>query len=311
MKIMGLDFGTKTVGVAISDESELIAQPYDTIVRARITKLRQTHAAIERIISELGVGKVVIGLPMNMNGTEGERAEATRDFAANVARRTGLPVELWDERLTTVEADRILEETGVAISARKEHIDKMAAAIILQNYLDCQKNGVENPQKVTEAAEEIAEKIAAETAAEEASEEPATQAEEAPVLIDYPAETGIRTLAEAEAEAEEEERIRAAREAKALAAAHAAEAAREAEEEAAEEDAAETTDAVAAASEETEATDAVEAVSEESVAEVSEETAEETDNSYTDEYYMDDIDAADPDAIKKAVLYIGSRPVEV
>ncbi len=136
MKIMGLDYGTKTVGVAVSDESGLIAQPVCTVTRERANKLRQTCAQIESICKEQGVEKIVVGLPKNMNGTEGERAEDARAFAEMIERRTGLPVVLLDERLTTVEADRILEETGVAKSARKQHIDKMAAAIILQTYLD-------------------------------------------------------------------------------------------------------------------------------------------------------------------------------
>ena len=86
------------------------------------------------------VENIVLGFPKNMNNTEGERAEATKAFMSDLERRTGLPVVLVDERLTTMEADRILEATGVARSARKEHIDKMAAAIILQNYLDMEAN---------------------------------------------------------------------------------------------------------------------------------------------------------------------------
>ncbi len=140
LRIIGLDYGTKTVGVAISDESLIIAQPLVTIERKHASKLRQTYAQIEAIINEQNVGLIVLGLPKNMNNTEGERVEATRQFKENLERRTGLEVVFVDERLTTVEADRILEETGIAKSARKEHIDKMAAAIILQCYLDTRKN---------------------------------------------------------------------------------------------------------------------------------------------------------------------------
>lgn len=139
MRVIGLDFGTKTVGVALSDETHIIAQPLVTIERKHATKLRQTYAQIERIIDEQDVGIIVLGFPKNMNNTEGERAEATKRFMDDLERRTGLPVILVDERLTTVEADRILDEVGVAASARKAHIDKMAAAIILQNYLDREK----------------------------------------------------------------------------------------------------------------------------------------------------------------------------
>ena len=136
MRIIGLDYGTKTVGVALSDEAQIIAQPYLTIERKHANKLRQTYARIEEIIEEQDVQKIILGLPKNMNNTEGERAACTREFMEGLTRRTGLPVVLVDERLTTVEADRILEETGIAKSSRKEHIDKMAAAIILQSYLD-------------------------------------------------------------------------------------------------------------------------------------------------------------------------------
>lgn len=140
MRTLGLDYGTKTVGVAISDEAQIIAQPLVTIERKHANKLRQTYAQIESIIEEQDVGRIVLGHPKNMNNTEGERAEATKEFMEALERRTGLPVILMDERLTTVEADRILDETGVAKSARKEHIDKMAAAIILQSYLDKEHN---------------------------------------------------------------------------------------------------------------------------------------------------------------------------
>ena len=138
MRILGLDYGTKTVGVALSDETELIAQPYETIERKHATKLRQTFARIEEIIVKENVGKIVLGYPKNMNNTEGERAEATKLFQYDLERRTGLSVVLMDERLSTVSANRILEETGVALSARKTYIDKMAAAYILQGYLDAQ-----------------------------------------------------------------------------------------------------------------------------------------------------------------------------
>lgn len=140
MRIIGLDYGTKTVGVAISDENAVIAQPLITIERKHTGKLRQTYARIEALIDEYNAELIVLGLPKNMNNTEGERAEDTRCFMENLERRTGLPVVLVDERLTTVEANRILSATGVACSSRKEHIDKMAAAIILQSYLDRKQN---------------------------------------------------------------------------------------------------------------------------------------------------------------------------
>ncbi|MBQ2053680.1 MAG: Holliday junction resolvase RuvX [Eubacterium sp.] len=139
MRVMGLDYGDKTVGVAISDELLITAQPIETVERERTNKLRKTYQRIEALIAEYEVEKIVLGRPLNMNGTEGDRVELTEAFAEELSRRTGLEIIWMDERLTTVEANRILEETGVAHSARKEHIDKMAAAIILQTYLDTQK----------------------------------------------------------------------------------------------------------------------------------------------------------------------------
>lgn len=141
MRYMGLDYGDKTVGVAVSDEMGITAQPYITITRERRNKLRQTCKQIEDIIREKNIEIIVVGKPLNMNGSEGERIEETREFIEMVRRRTGLTVEELDERLTTVEADRILDATGVAKENRKEYIDKMAAAIILQTYLDMKKNG--------------------------------------------------------------------------------------------------------------------------------------------------------------------------
>ncbi len=138
MRIMGLDYGDKTVGVAISDELLITAQPIETIERERSNKLRKTYQRIEALITEYGVEKIVIGKPLKQDGTEGARVEMTRAFEEELARRTGLEIIEVDERYTTSEADRILEETGVAHSARKKYIDKMAAAIILQNYLDMQ-----------------------------------------------------------------------------------------------------------------------------------------------------------------------------
>ena len=140
MRIMGLDYGDKTVGVAISDELLITAQPLLTIERERWNKLRKTYQQLEKIIEVNKVEKIVLGRPLNMNATEGERVERTNAFAEELSRRSGLEIIWIDERLTTAQADRILKETGVAISGRKEYIDKMAAAIILQTYLDTQSN---------------------------------------------------------------------------------------------------------------------------------------------------------------------------
>jgi len=138
MRIIGLDYGTKTVGVAVSDALMITAQPLETIERKSANKLRQTLARIESIIEEYQAERIVLGYPKNMNNTIGERAEATEQFKEDLERRTGLEVILWDERLSTVEAERILMDTGVRRENRKQYVDKMAAAVILQNYLDSQ-----------------------------------------------------------------------------------------------------------------------------------------------------------------------------
>nr|WP_317282411.1 Holliday junction resolvase RuvX [uncultured Sellimonas sp.] len=136
MRIMGLDFGAKTVGVAISDPLGLTAQGIETITRKQENKLRQTLARIEELIKEYEVEKIVLGFPKHMNNDIGERAEKTMEFKEMLERRTDLAVELWDERLTTVSAERILIESQVRRENRKQYIDKIAAVFILQGYLD-------------------------------------------------------------------------------------------------------------------------------------------------------------------------------
>ena len=136
MRVLGLDYGTVTVGVAVSDRLGITAQELTTIVRKQPNKLRRTYAQIEELIKEYEIGTIVLGLPKNMNNTEGERVRDTKEFKEALERRTGLPVVLWDERLTTVESERILKECKVRRENRKAVIDQIAAAIILQNYLD-------------------------------------------------------------------------------------------------------------------------------------------------------------------------------
>ena len=136
MRIMGLDFGSKTVGVAVSDPLGITAQGLEIIQRKEENKLRRTYARIEELIVEYQVEEIVLGLPKNMNATEGERAELTREFKDGLERRTGLPVTLWDERLTTVAADRAMMEAGIRRERRKDYVDMIAASLILQGYLD-------------------------------------------------------------------------------------------------------------------------------------------------------------------------------
>ncbi|MDE6687662.1 MAG: Holliday junction resolvase RuvX [Lachnospiraceae bacterium] len=140
MRIMGLDYGSKTVGVAISDQLLLTAQGKEIIRRERQNKLRQTLARIEALIVENDVEKVVLGCPKNMDGSEGDRVEKTKEFQEMIERRTGLEVILWDERLTTVAADRYMMEAGIRRENRKQYVDEIAAVFILQGYLDYLRN---------------------------------------------------------------------------------------------------------------------------------------------------------------------------
>ena len=135
MRIMALDFGSKTVGVAVSEPLLLTAQGVEIIRRKEENKLRQTLARIEELIVEYGVTHIVLGLPLNMDDTKGERAELSLRFKESLERRTGLGVTMWDERLTTVEADDIMNEAGIKGKDRKEYVDMIAAQIILEDYM--------------------------------------------------------------------------------------------------------------------------------------------------------------------------------
>ena len=143
MRIMGLDYGSKTVGVAISDSLGITAQGIETIERKEENKLRQTLARIEALVKEYEVEKIVLGFPKNMNNTIGERAERSLELKEKLERRIGVPVIMWDERLTTVEAERTLIESKVRRENRKKYVDKIAAVFILQGYLDSLQFGQE------------------------------------------------------------------------------------------------------------------------------------------------------------------------
>ena len=122
MRIMGLDYGSRTVGVAVSDALQMTAQAVETVTREEENKLRKTLRRIEELAQEYEVEKIVLGFPKNMNNTAGERVEKTEIFKEMLERRLGLPVILWDERLTTVAAERILMESGVRRENRKEYV---------------------------------------------------------------------------------------------------------------------------------------------------------------------------------------------
>ncbi|MBO4618207.1 putative holliday junction resolvase [Lachnospiraceae bacterium YSD2013] len=136
MRIMGLDLGSKTVGVAVSDPLLNVAREVEIIRRKEENKLRQTLARIEELIVEYDVKEIVLGLPLNLDGTEGERAELSREFKDKLERRTGLPVHMWDERLTTVEAIEIMDADGIKPKDREKYVDMIAARVILEGYME-------------------------------------------------------------------------------------------------------------------------------------------------------------------------------
>ena len=133
-------FGSKTVGVAISDPLGITAQGIEIIRRERESMLRHTLSRLEELILEYQVEEIVLGFPKNMNDTVGERAQKSLEFKEKLERRTGLPVTMWVERLTTVSADRAMIEAGIRRENRKEYVDKLAAVFILQGYLDSLQN---------------------------------------------------------------------------------------------------------------------------------------------------------------------------
>ena len=140
MRILGLDYGSKTVGVAISDPMLITAQGLEIIRRESEGKIRKTYQRIEEICKEYSVEKIVLGHPKNMDGTDGERAFKTFEFKEALERRTGLPVILWDERLTSVSAENIMIESKIRRENRKQYVDEIAAMVILQNYLESLHN---------------------------------------------------------------------------------------------------------------------------------------------------------------------------
>lgn len=138
MRIMGLDLGRKTIGVAVSDEAGLTAQPVTTVRRTTLNDDLKTLAVL---IEEYSVGRAVVGLPVNMDGSVGPRAQATLKFVDALKAAVTIEVETWDERLSTVAVTRVLIEGDVSRGKRREVVDKMAAAYILQGYLDYRKSG--------------------------------------------------------------------------------------------------------------------------------------------------------------------------
>ena len=139
MRVLGIDLGSKRVGVAVSDSSGLIATPLCVIERGASQRI--DHLEIARIVREEEAVAVVVGLPLNMDGTAGKAADAAQREVERMATVIGVPVHVHDERLTTVEADRVLMEQKMKAQARRRVIDKVAAAVILQAWLDAQRAG--------------------------------------------------------------------------------------------------------------------------------------------------------------------------
>jgi putative Holliday junction resolvase len=132
-RLLGVDLGTKTVGLALSDVERRIATPLETLKR---TKFTPDAAAIRAVVARFGVGGLVVGLPLNMDGSEGPRAQATRAFVRNLRPILGLPIAFWDERLSTMAATRMLIDADASRARRDALVDKVAAAYILQGALD-------------------------------------------------------------------------------------------------------------------------------------------------------------------------------
>ncbi len=142
MRIMGLDLGTKTIGVAVSDESRITAQPIGVIKRVSFEK---DLIALDELVEKYQITEIVLGLPVNMNGTMGEKSQAAMRFRDRLADRTGLPVGVWDERLSTAAVNRVLIDGDMSRAKRKGVVDKLAASYILQGYLDSLKYGAGRP----------------------------------------------------------------------------------------------------------------------------------------------------------------------
>ena len=136
MRTLGLDFGSKTVGVAVTDPLGLTAQGVEIIRRQKENHLRKTYQRIRELCEQYDVEKIVLGLPLNMDDTMGDRAEKTLEFKNELERRLSVPVLLVDERLTTVEAIEIMDEAGIKVSEREKYVDMIAATIILQDYMN-------------------------------------------------------------------------------------------------------------------------------------------------------------------------------
>ena len=132
-RVLALDLGKKRIGLAVSDELGLTAQGLPTLER---TNIREDLGKLSQLIAEKNVSLILMGKPLHMSGREGRQTEFTRDFAERLKKAAAIPVQFWDERLTTVEAERVLRESGIGIQKRAQAVDRLAAVILLASYLD-------------------------------------------------------------------------------------------------------------------------------------------------------------------------------
>jgi putative Holliday junction resolvase len=135
-RVLALDLGKRRIGLALSDELGITAQGLETLERSNI---REDLARLARLVSEKNVALILMGNPLHMSGHEGRQAEYARDFGERLREATGLPIEFRDERLTTVEAQRVLRQSGISIQKRAKAVDRLAAVILLESYLDSQR----------------------------------------------------------------------------------------------------------------------------------------------------------------------------
>jgi putative Holliday junction resolvase len=145
-RVLALDVGKKRIGLAISDELGLTAQGLETLHRNRI---RDDLSRLEDLTKQLGVGTLLIGKPLHMSGDESRQSEYTREFAHRLARHTSLPVVFWDERLTSAEAERMLRESGASLDQKKRSVDRLAAVLLLESYLDFRRDSAATEEEKT------------------------------------------------------------------------------------------------------------------------------------------------------------------
>jgi putative pre-16S rRNA nuclease len=144
-RVLGLDVGARRIGIAVSDPLGITAQGLETLQRRN---KRHDFDYLQRVIREYEVREIVVGLPLRMSGAEGTQAEKMRTFAKELARKFGLPVHLWDERLTSAEANRFLRETELSIEKRGKAVDRMAAVLILQGWMDQRSAAAESAERI-------------------------------------------------------------------------------------------------------------------------------------------------------------------